>query len=165
MNTIGIISDTHISQPDQSFLQLCTAAFAECDSIVHAGDLTDHSILSVFGEKKIYAVRGNMCNLDTQRMLPERKVISLAGHTIGISHGAGPRHNIEERVFDMFPGADCIIYGHTHIPICHYFGSTLLINPGSFQSTGRYGAPGSYAILTIDESGLHGKLHNLPTPR
>lgn len=165
MHTIGIISDTHITQPDHHFLQLCSDIFAQCDSIIHAGDLTDHSILSVFGEKKIYAVRGNMCNLDTQRMLPERKTITLAGHTIGISHGAGPRHNIEERVFDMFPEADCIIYGHTHIPVCHYFGSTLLINPGSFQSTGRYGSPGSYAILTIDENGIHGQLHNLPTPQ
>lgn len=165
MRTIGIISDTHLLKPDLHFLQLCTDAFSQCDTIIHAGDLTDHSILSVFTDKKVHAVRGNMCNLVTQRNLPERKIITLSGYTIGISHGAGPRHNIEERVFEMFPEADCIVYGHTHIPVCHYFGSTLLINPGSFQSTGRYGSPGTYAILTINENGLHGRIHNLTTVR
>ena len=165
MSTIGIISDTHLQQPDSDYLKLCTKAFADCDTIIHAGDLTDQSILSVFIGKQVYAVRGNMCNWQTQRTLPERKIVTIESHTIGICHGAGARHNIEDRVFDMFPGVDCIIYGHTHIPVCHYFGKTLLINPGSFQSTGRYGSPGSYAILQIDQNGLHGFLHNLPTPR
>jgi putative phosphoesterase len=162
MFTIGIISDTHLSEPDQRFLKQCRDAFAHCDTIIHAGDLTDDSVLSVFTGKKIHAVRGNMCNLNTQRTLPERKQITVGGFSIAITHGAGPRHNIEERVFEMFPEADCIIYGHTHIPVCHYYGSTLLINPGSFQSTGRYGAPGTYAILKIDETGLQGHIHNLP---
>jgi len=165
MSTIGIISDTHLQQPDPNYLYLCTEAFAHCDTIIHAGDLTDHSVLSVFAGKQIYAVRGNMCNKQTKRTLPEQKKVTIEGYKIGICHGAGPRHNIEDRVFEMFPEADCIIYGHTHIPVCHYFGRTLLINPGSFQSTGRYGSPGSYAILQIDHNGLHGSLHNLPTPR
>lgn len=165
MFTIGIISDTHLQHPDPDYLKHCTDAFTHCDAIIHAGDLTDHSILSAFQGKDIYAVHGNMCNRATQRTLPELRKIHLAGHTIGITHGAGPRHNIEERVFEMFPDADCIIYGHTHIPVCHYFGTTLLINPGSFQSTGRYGSPGSYAILQINEDGMHGSLHNLPTTK
>lgn len=165
MVTIGILSDTHRLNPDQHFIDQCSVAFSRCDTIIHAGDLTDISILSIFGDKKIYAVRGNMCNLTSQRTLPERQKITIDGYTIGITHGAGPRHNIEERVFEMFPDVDCIIYGHTHIPVCHKFGHTLLINPGSFQSTGRYGDPGSYAILTIDENGLFGKLLSLTSPQ
>ena len=165
MFTIGIISDTHLQRPDQNYLQLCTTTFAHCDAIIHAGDLTDTSILTVFTDKPIYAVHGNMCNYETQRDLPERQRITIEGYIIGVTHGAGARHNIEERVFEMFPDAHCIIYGHTHIPVCHYFGSTLLINPGSFQSTGRYGSPGSYAILHIDEDELRGSLHNLPTAK
>jgi predicted phosphodiesterase len=62
-------------------------------------------------------------------------------------------------MWDLFPTADCIVYGHTHIAINHRFGKTLFINPGSFQPTGRYGAPGSYAILSIDKNGLHATLH------
>ena len=163
MFSIGILSDTHLQRPDHHFATLCAQVFAHCDVIMHAGDLTDQSILSVFGEKKVYAVHGNMCNTETWKILPEKRQITIAGYSIGICHGAGQRHNIEERVFDMFPEADCIIYGHTHNPVCHYFGTTLLINPGSFQATGSYGSPGSYAILQIDEKGLQGSLHSLPT--
>lgn len=165
MAIIGILSDTHRQSPDQQFIDQCTEVFSECDTIIHAGDLTDISILSIFGDKKVYAVRGNMCNLSSQRTLPERKKVTIEGYTIGITHGAGPRHNIEERVFAIFPEVDCIIYGHTHIPVCHKFGHTLLINPGSFQATGRYGDSGSYAILTLGEFGLSGKLFSLDSTR
>ncbi|PHR24634.1 MAG: YfcE family phosphodiesterase [Desulfotalea sp.] len=165
MYTIGIISDTHIQHPDQQYIRHCARAFAHCDAIIHSGDLTDHSILSIFADKKVYAVQGNMCNQETQKILPSQKQLTIAGHSIGITHGAGQHHNIEERVLQMFPSMDCIIYGHSHIPVCHYFGTTLLINPGSFKSTGKYGFPGSYAILQIDGKGLHGSLHNLPSPQ
>ena len=160
---IGILSDTHLQHPDQHYISLCAQAFAHCDTIIHAGDLTDPSILSVFAEKKVYAVHGNMCSPETMKLLPEKRQVTIAGYSIGICHGAGPYYDIEERVFEMFPDAACIIYGHTHSPVCHYFGKTLLINPGSFQATGRFGSSSSYAILQIDEKGLQGSLHNLPT--
>lgn len=162
MTTVGILSDTHIHSPEGYFSTLCGEVFAHCDIIIHAGDLTDHSILSVFKDKRVYAVCGNMCSLKTQTNLPLKETITIDGYTIGLTHGAGPRHNIEDRVFEMFPEADCIVYGHTHIPVCHRYGNTLLINPGSFKATGRYGSPGSYATLTIDQEGLQGKIHTLP---
>lgn len=136
-------------------------AFAGCSTILHAGDLTNSGILSVFKEKEVHAVSGNMCSLLTRQSLPEQKTIVLGGHTIGITHGAGPRHNIEERVFNMFPDASCIVFGHTHQPLCETWGKTLLLNPGSFRGTGRYGALGTYAILKIAEQGIQGQIHFL----
>ena len=62
-------------------------------------------------------------------------------------------------MWGLFPNVDCIVYGHTHIAVNHRFGKTLFVNPGSFQSTGRYGASGSYAILNIDKNGLSAKLY------
>lgn len=165
MYTIGIISDTHLHTPDPDYISMCKEAFANCDAIIHAGDLTDISILRVFEGKEIIAVRGNMCNRNTQFTLPERKVFTIHGYKIGVCHGAGPRHNIEDRVFEMFPDADCIVYGHSHIAACHNYGSTLIINPGSFQATGKYGQPGSYAILKIDKDGLHANLYELSENR
>lgn len=150
MISVGVLSDTHIQKIDDSFTSMCRKAFAHCDVIIHAGDLTDASILSVFKGKEVHGVHGNMCNIKTNNLLPSEKQITLAGHSIGITHGAGPRHNIEERVFDMFPEAACIIFGHTHNPVCRWFGKTLLVNPGSFQATGKYGTPGTYAILKIN---------------
>jgi predicted phosphodiesterase len=67
----------------------------------------------------------------------------------------------------MFPGVDCIVYGHTHHAVCHRTYGVLFINPGTFQSSGPHGAPGTYAILTIDEQvpqakGLQAAIHEVP---
>ncbi|MBU0944646.1 MAG: metallophosphatase family protein [Proteobacteria bacterium] len=161
MIRIGVLSDTHINRPLPDFAAQVQKVFIDCSVILHAGDLTDLSILEVFAGKTVHAVHGNMCTLPTQQTLPSAKLIQLDGYSIGLCHGAGARHNIEERMWNLFPTADCIVYGHSHHPVCHLSGKTLFLNPGSFQGTGRHGAPGSYAILSIDNDGLHGSLHQL----
>ena len=158
---VGILSDTHLSKSTTQFRENCAAAFSGCNAIIHAGDLTDISLLATFAGKDVYGVHGNMCNQSTRRLLPEEKIIILKGYSIGICHGAGPRHNIEDRLFTRFPEAACIVYGHTHIPVCHTAVNTLFINPGSFQGTGRYGAPGTYGLLHISKEGLRGLIHEL----
>ena len=162
MVTIGILSDTHETYPSEQFAELCLSTFSSCDVIVHAGDLTDMTLLSVFQGKEVHAVCGNSCNMRTRQSLPVEKVIIIEGVKIAVTHGTGPRHNIEARVFERFPDAACIIFGHTHIPVCHNYANTLLINPGSFRSTGKYGSPGTYAILQIGSAGLKAEIRNLP---
>jgi len=161
---IGILSDTHLNSPSPWFLQQVQLAFADCSIILHAGDLTDISILTAFEGKEVHAVHGNMCDTSSYRTLPTDKTITIEGYSIGLCHGAGVRHTIEERMWSLFPTADCIVYGHTHIAVNHRLAKTLFVNPGSFSNSGRYGAPGSYAILTIDETGLNASLHRLADP-
>jgi uncharacterized protein len=156
---IGILSDTHLTSPSPWFVEQVQQAFADCSIILHAGDLTNISILNVFTDKEVHAVRGNMCEHPSCQTLPTDKVIEIDGYSIGLCHGAGARHNIEERMWNLFPTADCIVYGHTHIAVNHRLAKTLFINPGSFAATGRYGAPGSYAILTLNEDGLNASLY------
>ncbi len=159
MTRIGILSDTHLNNPSPWFVKQAQQAFAHCSIILHAGDLTDISILDVFKGKEVHAVHGNMCDHNSYQALPTDKIIKVDGYTIGLCHGAGARHTIEERMWDLFPAADCIVYGHTHIAVNHVLGKTLFVNPGSFAATGRYGAPGSFAILTINENGLDASLY------
>ena len=161
MVKIGILSDTHLSKSTAQFRENCAAAFSGCDAIIHAGDLTDISLLATFAGKDVYGVHGNMCNHPTRQLLPEEKIIIIKGYSIAISHGAGLRHNIEERLLERFPEVDCIVYGHTHIPVCHTTGNTLIFNPGSFQGTGRYGAPGTYGLLHIGAENLRGSIHKV----
>jgi uncharacterized protein len=106
-------------------------------------------------------VHGNMCNLAAQTRNPSKLLFTLGRHTIGLAHGAGLGPDIETTLWNLFPEADCLIYGHTHQPVCRRYGSVLMLNPGSFQSTGRYGAPGSYAILEAGDE-LRGQLFSLP---
>jgi hypothetical protein len=165
---VGILSDTHLNSCPDSFRKQIDSIFAECTIILHAGDLTDISVLEAFSGKEVHAVHGNMCNLGSQKLLPESKLISIGGYRIGLCHGAwGPRHTIEERVWAIFPEADCIVYGHSHQAVCHQVGAVLFINPGTFQSTGPHGSPGSYAILQIDvhankDKALQATIHQAP---
>ena len=157
----GILSDTHITTINQRLKESIRAAFSTCDVIFHAGDITHLAVLELFASKTVYAVHGNMCDLAVRKTLPESRIVQLENKTIALCHGAGSRHNIEERMWSRFPEVDCIIYGHTHHAVCHYMGDILFINPGSFQISTPYGAPASYAILTLDDSGFHANLHTL----
>ncbi len=156
----GILSDTHLRGLNSHFSQVVEQCFADCDVIIHAGDLTDISILEIFSDKKVYAVHGNMCNSSTSTSLPEKRVFQLNDFTIGLTHGAGLGHDIESALWDYFPEADCMIYGHTHRPVCHHVAKKLIINPGSFQETGRYGAPGTFAILEAGDT-LRATIHEV----
>jgi uncharacterized protein len=150
---VGILSDTHLNNCPDFFRKQVDTVFAECSIILHAGDLSDISVLEAFNGKEIHAVHGNMCNIGTQQLLPVSKLITVGGYRIGLCHGAGgSRHTIEERVWAIFPEADCIVYGHSHKAVCHRAGGVLFINPGTFQSTGPLGVPGTYAILQIDKN-------------
>jgi putative phosphoesterase len=157
----GVLSDTHLLQPSTSFIHKVKKCFDTCPIIIHAGDITEMSILQAFDDKKIYAVHGNMCSSTTRQQLPESTHFTLGSFTIGLTHGAQLGYDIESGLFDLFPEADCMIYGHTHRPVCHTIGTTLVLNPGSFQSTGRYGAPGTYAIIEADAT-LQAKIVTLP---
>ncbi len=162
MTQIGVLSDTHLYQITEEYHKQCRKAFADCSAIIHAGDLTTITALEPFAGKEVFAVSGNMCDYETQKRLPKSRRVAIEGITIGISHGAGNRSNIEERLFDMFPDVDCIVYGHTHRPVCHRdFGGILMINPGSFQTISRYGGAGSYGILTIENDRISGKIYSL----
>lgn len=157
----GILSDTHLTTITPLFRQLAERAFSECDVIIHAGDITNAVIFDVFKGKTVHAVHGNMCNSLTRKLFGEKKVIRIGDYTIGLCHGANERHNIEERLWTHFGEVDCIIYGHTHLPVCEKKGNVLFINPGSFHCTGPYSSPASYATLEIDNSDVKATLHSI----
>ena len=163
----GILSDTHLTTIDREFIQWTKQCFADCDVIIHAGDLVDISLLEAFPDKTVHAVHGNCCRSNTLAVLPTQKTFQLGKFTVGVTHGNRlGRHaeTIEAGLWNVFPQADCMIYGHTHNAVCHRTPGEqgkLIINPGAFQVVSRYGMPCSYAILEAGEQ-LKGSLHELP---
>ena len=151
---IGILSDTHLSNSDRPFCNAVEQAFSDCNTIIHAGDVTSLSVLDALRPREILAVHGNMCNPLTKQALPEHLQVEIGNYNIAVCHGAGGGHDIEGWLFNRFPEADCIIYGHTHRQSESRFGKTLVINPGSFSG-------GAYAILEIDADSLRVRLHHL----
>jgi hypothetical protein len=162
-STIGILSDTHLSSAGELFRAQVAACFAEAEVILHAGDLTSLAVLEPFADKKIYAVHGNMCDRAVLNTLPVSRIIELAGFTIALTHGHGLGYgDLEDRLLMAFPETDCIVYGHTHRPVCHRLGGILFINPGSFTGTGRHGGAGTYALLKIGHE-LAGEIREVRT--
>ncbi len=160
-STIGILSDTHLSSASDFFRAQVSACFAEAEIILHAGDLTSLTVLEAFADKKVFAVHGNMCDRAGHNTLPASRTIKLAGFTIALTHGHQFGYgDLEDRLLMAYPEADCIVYGHTHRPVCHRIGGILFINPGSFTATGRHGGTGTYAMLRIDNQ-LSGEIRHV----
>lgn len=161
---VGILSDTHLSRPTPEFQKLVDICFAGTSIILHAGDLTEPFILQAFKGKVVHGVHGNMCSAASRQALPRKKTVTLGNFTLGIIHNTGYAYDFEDQLSLEFDQVDCIIYGHTHRPVCHTSGGILYINPGSFQSTGRFGAPGTFAILEVGET-LSATLFEVPQRR
>jgi len=160
----GVLSDTHLSRPDSLFIRQVAACFADCEVIIHAGDLTALAVLEAFSGKTIHAVCGNMCDSGTRSHLPEQMQFPLGSFTIGLTHGARLGADTENALWDLFPEADCIIYGHTHRPACQRHGPTLFLNPGSFRSTGPHGTLGTFAVLEAGKE-LSAQIASIPPIR
>jgi len=160
--TIGILSDTHLSRSTREYESLAAVCFADASVILHAGDLTDCSVLKAFSGKEVHAVHGNMCRGSCARHLPKRKIITMGGFRIGIIHRSGFSYAFEDMLLNEFDGeVDCIVYGHTHQATCHRVAGVLYINPGSFLPPGRHYSEGTYALLTVGEE-LHGRICRVP---
>jgi predicted phosphodiesterase len=55
---IGVISDTHLTQPTDELKGLLAGPFQEVEMVLHAGDLTELAVLEAFAGKKVFAVCG-----------------------------------------------------------------------------------------------------------
>ena len=141
MVRIGVISDTHIRHFSQLPQQL-VRVLGTVELIVHAGDIITMDVIR--GLETLAPVQGVYGNMDLPEVrvdLPQQKLIELAGKKIGIVHGSGGPAGLESRVMQLFPGADAVIFGHSHIATNVTINGVLLFNPGR--------ADDSYGLLEV----------------
>ena len=147
---IGIISDTHIPHfkklPDTIWDH-----FAGAELIIHAGDL---SVMSVIADLEtiapVIAVQGNVEDDEVIRALPIKREIVVGHCRIGVVHILGDSQNREKIARQEFPDAQCIVYGHSHIPWNQESNGLLLFNPGSATDRRRQ-ANCSIGLLHVDD--------------
>ena len=129
---IGVISDTHLREPDLDFKKMIEFHFKDAEKIFHAGDFVDWSIAEYLSnQKELIAVYGNMDPLEIQKAFPRKRVIEVKGFKIGLIHGGGPPVGIESRIRGEFDEVDAIVYGHSHAPADHRVKNIYFFNPGS----------------------------------
>jgi uncharacterized protein len=130
---LAIISDTHIARGERRLPEECIARLRNADLILHAGDLVTLPVLAELqGYGEVVAVHGNVDDLHVRQVLPERRVLEVDGARIGVVHDAGAGSGRLNRMRRLFPGADAVVFGHSHIPLHERAEDGFQIfNPGS----------------------------------
>jgi len=130
---IAIISDTHMPRGSRRLPDACVEQLANADLILHAGDVITLAVLREIEAigPPVLAVHGNVDDADVRAALPARRVVGAAGAKIAMTHDAGPREGRLARMRRRFPGADAVVFGHSHLPLHEEQDGFQIFNPGS----------------------------------
>jgi uncharacterized protein len=114
MNVL-LLADTHLREGQgDRLVDLLRDHLEAADVIIHAGDVTDASVLTALTEfAPVHAVLGNN---DRGMALPERLVVELDGCAVAAVHDSGPAGGRTARLRRWFPEADVVVFGHSHLP-------------------------------------------------
>jgi putative phosphoesterase len=139
---VGVISDTH-----GRLTAAAGNALKGVDRILHAGDIDGPEIIKLLADiAPVTAVRGNMDHGRWADTLHPTDMISVNGILIYMLH------NLDALDLDpVAAGVRIVISGHTHRAQIKTIHDVLYLNPGS-ASYGRYGSPGSIAIIKLDNN-------------
>lgn len=143
---LGVISDTHGKLRPEVF-----HVFDRVDHILHAGDVGSHDLLiELEAIAPVAAVYGNVDGSELRGKLPQVAQLELEGFIVVVTHGDQFGSPTPRAVVDAFPGAEIIVYGHTHRPLLELVDKTITVmNPGA-AGAARFGVPPSVGIMELE---------------
>lgn len=155
MKTFVVVSDSH---RNRAALDRLDGVFAECDCIVHLGDLSsDGGYIRGKYPGKTIVINGN-CDID--KLGDDERVTEAEGVKIFMCHGHayGVKYTLSRLAEEAKAnGCSVALYGHTHCPRTDEIDGVKLINPGNLS---RY-SQNSYCYLTVHEGKIVEKIVNL----
>lgn len=131
---IAIISDTHLPRGSRALPDACVERLAAADLIIHAGDFSRLQVLEELRRLgPVVGVFGNTDDALLRAALPESTVIDVGeGRTLAVVHDGGRSQGRLRRLEARFPGADAVVFGHSHIPLhARAPDGFQIFNPGS----------------------------------
>ncbi|MFH0738688.1 MAG: metallophosphoesterase family protein [Candidatus Omnitrophota bacterium] len=151
---LGVISDTHITAQSKGLPLEVLEAFKNVDMVIHAGDIVDLAVLEELKAScaQVRAVWGNMDPYEVRAVFPEKEIIEIQGHRIGIMHGWGHPKGLIEVISEAFKDdqVEMIIFGHSHSAVNKKSGGIIFFNPGS-PTDKLFADYNSYGIIEISD--------------
>jgi len=125
------------------------------DLILHAGDVCTAAVLDELAQyAPVTAVAGNNDGPDvTAWGAAETAALPVGGLRVAMIHDSGPAAGRLARMRARFPGADLVVFGHSHIPLDAAVNGFRIFNPGS--PTDRRRQPrGTLGVLDVADDAL-----------
>ena len=150
-----MLSDTHAPR----YWKACPPEVARrldgVDLILHAGDVCRAAVLEELATfAPVRAVLGNNDEPDVAAWgAPDTLRLDLDGLPAAMVHDAGPAAARPRRLRRRFPGAELVVFGHSHIPLDLTADGVRIFNPGS--PTDRRRQPrGTMGLLRVEDGQL-----------
>jgi putative phosphoesterase len=152
MNVV-VLSDTHAPRRWKRCPDAVAAYLRTAELILHAGDVCVPSVLDELARyAPVKVVLGNNDGPDVAAWgAPETLEFELDGLPVAMIHDSGPAARRTARMHRRFPGAELVVFGHSHIPMDETGDGVRIFNPGS--PTDRRRQPhGTIGLLRIDDA-------------
>jgi len=129
------VSDTHLPRGARRLPDACLEHLRSADLILHAGDFVTVAVLEEIEAlgPPVMAVHGNVDEPAVRMRVPAARMVDAGGARIAMVHDAGAAAGRLERMRRRFPGADAVVFGHSHIPLheTDFDAGFQIFNPGS----------------------------------
>jgi putative phosphoesterase len=152
---VVVLSDTHAPRRWRACPPAVAGYLRQADLILHAGDVCTASVLTELAEyAPVTAVVGNNDDPSVAAWgAAETAELDLDGLRVAMVHDSGARTGRLPRMRRRFPGADLVVFGHSHIPLDESAPGLRIFNPGS--PTDRRRQPhGTLGVLEVDDGRL-----------
>jgi putative phosphoesterase len=152
---VVVLADTHAPRRWRSCPPRVAEQLRGADLILHAGDVCTAAVLDELSEyAPVVAVVGNNDDPDVGAWgATETAELDVGGVAVAMLHDSGAASGRLARMRRRFPGADLVVFGHSHIPLDESGYGLRIFNPGSPTDRRRQPA-GTLGILTINDGTL-----------
>jgi putative phosphoesterase len=150
---VVVLADTHAPRRWRGCPPTVAEHLRRADLVLHAGDVC---VPSVLDELAAYApvkvVSGNNDGPDVAAWgASDTLEFELAGLPVAMIHDSGQATGRTARMHRRFPGADLVVFGHSHIPMDETGDGVRVFNPGS--PTDRRRQPhGTIGLLDVEDA-------------
>jgi uncharacterized protein len=152
---VAVLSDTHSPRRWAQCPPVVARALNGADAILHAGDVCTAATLEELSTwAPVHAVLGNNDGPDVAEWgAPATLELDLDGLRVAMIHDAGPSTGRARRLRRLFPNAELVVFGHSHIPLDETHDGQRMLNPGS-PTDRRRQSHGTMAELIVERGRL-----------